>query len=188
MESPYFHLPSARSHKSRARSGESHQGGCSGGGEGQRYCSKRSTKAATGDGTKESSNKCYNSQWRNYVLCYACWHRSTDWKCFLLVDPHYLTMVRTVRSIRWISSRQCFVKFFFKWNLEEGWTGCQKCRGLTQVAWQLIVFPEVNLQTLHWGLEENSTDKLLNGLAAQVCPNRPLEHPVTEAALTYSQG
>jgi hypothetical protein len=74
-----------------------------------------------------------------------------------------------------------------KWNLEEGWTGCQKFRGLSQVAWQLIVFPEGNLQSLHWGLEENSTDKLLNGLAAQVCPNRPFEHPVTEAALPYSQ-
>jgi hypothetical protein len=62
---------------------------------------------------------------------------------------------------------------------------------LAQVAWQLVVFPagsEGNVQLLQWELEGNSAEKLLNGLAAQVCPNQTLEHPGTEAALPYGQG
>ena len=53
---------SSRQPTELARSGESRLEGCSGGGEGHRCCSKRSAGAATADGTKESSNKCYNCQ------------------------------------------------------------------------------------------------------------------------------
>jgi hypothetical protein len=45
-------------HRTKARSDESHQQGCSEGGEGQRCCSKRVARAATGDGTQESSDTC----------------------------------------------------------------------------------------------------------------------------------
>jgi hypothetical protein len=43
-------------HHAKARSGESRQQGCSPGGEGQRCWSKRVARAATGDGTQESSD------------------------------------------------------------------------------------------------------------------------------------